>query len=66
MSFSSQVKDELNSLQIKGNCCKKAYIFGSLSAADVGDGKITVRLTAASTSGQHSHLLKSIYKIEPE
>ena len=66
MSFSSQVKDELNSLQIKGNCCKKAYIFGSLSAADVVEGKITVRLTEASTSEQLCHLLKSIYKIEPE
>ena len=30
MSFSKQVKDELNAIQIKGNCCKKAYIFGAL------------------------------------
>lgn len=66
MSFSSQVKDELNSLQIKGNCCKKAYILGSLASADVIDGQITVRLTETTASDQLCHLLKSIYKIEPQ
>lgn len=66
MSFSSQVKDELNSLQIKGNCCKKAYILGSLVSAEVTDGQITVRLTEATACDQFCHMLKSIYKIEPK
>ena len=66
MSFSSQVKDELNSLQIKGNCCKKAYIFGSLMSADISDGQILVKITERSTADQLCHLLKTIYKIEPE
>ncbi len=66
MSFSSQVKDELNSLQIKGNCCKKAYIFGTLASAEAVDGQITVKIADPFTAEQLCHLLKSIYKIEPE
>lgn len=66
MSFSSQVKDELNSIQIKGNCCKKAYIFGALTAADAVDGQITVKIADTATAEQLCHLLKAIYKIEPE
>ena len=66
MSFSSQVKEELNSLQIKGNCCKKAYIFGALLSAEIVDGMILLKLSDASTSDQLCHALKSIYKIEPE
>ena len=66
MSFSSQVKDELNSLQIKGNCCKKAYILGSLASAEAVDGIITVRFTESSTAELFRALLKTIYKIEPQ
>ncbi|MBE6684504.1 MAG: DNA-binding protein WhiA [Ruminococcaceae bacterium] len=66
MSFSSQVKDELNALAIKNNCCKKAYIFGvMLSASALGD-VISVKLTDESTAEQFCHFLKSIYNIEPE
>ena len=65
MSFSSQVKDELNSLQIKGNCCKKAYIFGALLSAENRDGIITVKISSPSTVEQLCLFLKSIYKIEP-
>lgn len=66
MSFSSQVKDELNTLQIKGNCCKKAYIFGSLLAAEITDGEILIKLTEDSAADQLCHLLKAIYKIDPQ
>ena len=66
MSFSSQVKEELNSLQIKGNCCKKAYILGALASAEISDGLISVRITDSSTVEQLCHYLKSIYKIEPD
>ena len=66
MSFSSQVKEELNSLQIKGNCCKKAYILGALASAEISDGFISVRITDSSTVEQLCHYLKSIYKIEPD
>lgn len=66
MSFSSQVKDELNSLPIKGNCCKKAYVFGALLSADVSDGDIVCRIADSATATQLCHFLKSIYKIEPQ
>ena len=66
MSFSSQVKEELNSSQIKGNCCKKAYILGALASAQIVDGQILVKFTDNSTAEQFCHMLKSIYKIEPE
>lgn len=66
MSFSSQVKDELNSLPIKGNCCKKAYILGSLASAEAVEGIITVRFTESSSAELFRTLLKTIYKIEPE
>lgn len=66
MSFSSNVKDELTSLQIKGNCCKKAYIFGALMSAEISDGRIICKLSDSSTSEQLCHFLKAIYKIEPE
>ena len=66
MSFSSQVKDELNSLPIKSNCCKKAYIFGVALSASVVDDFISVRLTNSSTAEQFCHFLKSIYNTEPE
>ena len=66
MSFSSQVKSELNALPIKGNCCKKAYIFGVAMSALVSNGSISVRLTDAATVEQLCHFLKTIYNVEPE
>ncbi len=66
MSFSSQVKEELNSLQIKGNCCKKAYILGALMSSSTLDGIIELKLSDKSTAEQLCHYLKSIFKIEPE
>lgn len=66
MSFSSQVKDELNQLQIKSNCCKKAYIFGAILAADFNDDLISLKITDLSTAEHFCKLLKTIYKIEPE
>lgn len=66
MSFSSQVKNELNALPIKSNCCKKAYIFGVVLSASVIDDFISVKLTDLSTAEQFCHFLKNIYNIEPE
>ena len=66
MSFSSQVKEELNSLQIKGNCCKKAYILGAMLSAELVGGEIVSTISDRATALQLCHFLKSIYKIEPE
>lgn len=66
MSFSKQVKEELNSIQIKSNCCKKAYLLGALLASDMRDGKITLKLSDAETAEKVVLLLKTIYKCDPE
>lgn len=66
MSFSKQIKEELNSLQIKGNCCKKAYLFGAMLASSVSDDKISLKLSDKDTADKVIFLLKTIYKCEPE
>ncbi|MBQ8408704.1 MAG: DNA-binding protein WhiA [Clostridia bacterium] len=67
MSFSSQVKDELNSIQIKNNCCKKAYILGVVLSAEVSDGNVlTLSIADRNTAEHFCQLLKTIYKVEPE
>ena len=66
ISFSSQVKEELNAISIKSNCCKKAYLFGTVMAAVKNDAKIRIRLADPSTLDEILFLLKAIYKIIPE
>ena len=66
MSFSTDVKNELNSLQIKGNCCKRSYIFGALMSAQYcEDGTIIIKLTDDSTTQKLCALLVTLYKITP-
>ncbi len=66
MSFSSEVKEELNSIHIKGNCCKKAYILGALMSAEADHGKIRLRPTDSSTAEKLIFLLHSVFNIKPE
>ena len=66
MSFSKQVKEELNALQIKSNCCKKAFLFGALISAEHDENnKISVKLSDTETAEKIVFLLGSIYKCEP-
>ncbi len=66
MSFSTQVKEELNYLQIKNNCCKKAYLFGALLSADISGHTITVRSCDTTTGEKITFLLNSLYKVTPK
>ena len=66
MSFSSEVKIELNALKIKSNCCKKAYLFGAMLFAERTDDGLSLTLTDDSTVEQVCYFLKTIYKIIPE
>lgn len=66
MSFSKQVKEELNSIQIKGNCCKKAYLFGAMLAANVTNDTICLKISDGETTEKVILLLKTIYKCEPK
>ena len=66
MSFSKQVKEELNALQIKSNCCKKACLFGALISAEHDENnRICVKLSDEATADKIVFLLGSIYKCEP-
>ncbi len=66
MSFSSEVKTELNAIKIKSNCCKKAYLLGASLFAEEYDGTLTLSLTDDSSVEQICYFLKTIYKIIPE
>lgn len=66
MSFSKQVKDELNSVQIKGNCCKKAYLFGSLLASQITDEVISLKISDSDTAQKIISLLGTLYKCVPD
>ena len=66
MSFSKQVKEELNAIQIKGNCCKRAYLFGALLSA-ISDGDIvSLKISDGDSAQKVIFLLGSIYKCTPE
>ena len=47
MSFSEQVKEELQALQIKSMCCRKAFLYGLLMGARVKGEQITFRIPEA-------------------
>ncbi len=65
MSFSKQVKNELNSIQIKGNCCKKSYLLGALMSSENTEGQISLRISDFDTAGKLVSLLKTLYKCTP-
>lgn len=56
MSFSNEVKNELRSLQIKMNCCRKAYLFGLLYGAESIDGE-RMRVTFTSCESAESAMV---------
>ncbi len=65
MSFSKQVKEELNSIQIKSNCCKKAYLLGALiSALQNENNKMKIQVSDEETAQKLTFLLNSIYKCD--
>ena len=65
MSFSKQVKEELNSIQIKGNCCKKAYLFGAFLSAENNCDTISLKISDGDSAQKIISLLGTIYKCTP-
>lgn len=47
MSFSEQVKEELQALQIKSVCCRKAFLYGLMIGARTEGEQITFRIPTA-------------------
>ena len=66
MSFSKQVKEELNGIQIKGNCCKKAYLFGALLSASNEGESISLKVSDDESAQKIISLLGTIYKCNPD
>ncbi len=66
MSFSTQIKEELNLIQIKGNCCKKAYLIGVLMSSELLDSGIKLTLSDRNTADKTVALLKTLYKCIPD
>ena len=66
MSFSKQVKEELNAIQIKGNCCKKSYLLGALLSATTDGENISLKISDTESAQKVIFLLGSIYKCTPE
>ena len=66
MSFSKEVKEELNAIQIKGNCCKKAFLLGALLSAGYVDDEISIKISDSLSAEKVISLLGIIYKCMPE
>ena len=64
MSFSNEVKDELLALQLKKNCCRKAFLFGLLINS-VRDKKNNFEVVCSDEkiADMTFELLQSLYKI---
>ena len=67
MSFSNEVKDELLALQLKKNCCRKAFLFGLL-VNSVRDKKnnFEVVYSDEKIADMTAEYLHSLYKITAE
>ena len=63
MSFSNEVKDELLALQLKKNCCKKAFLFGLLiNSVRDKNNNFEVLYSDETIADMTSELLHHLYK----
>lgn len=66
MSFSSEVKNILASLQVKRNCCRKALLFGLLAShSDFENQKISFSTDNEKVSSITSWAFRQVYGIIP-
>ena len=67
MSFVNNIKEEVCELQIKKNCCKKAFLLGLLINCKRCDSKnIEVEYLLESVADKTSELLRSLYSVQAE
>ena len=64
MSFSNEVKNELCSVAIKKNCCKKAFVLGALMSADISDDKIVLSVNNENHLKNLSELIKQVFRTD--
>ena len=56
MSYSEQVKEELQGLQIKSMCCRKAFLSGLLLGAQLAQNTVRIRLPASLSERARSEI----------
>ncbi len=66
MSFSSSIKEELNKLHIKNNCCKKSFLLGAMLSAEKDGDSISLKITDQPTVSHVTELLKTVFKTDPK
>ena len=67
MSFVNNIKNEILDLQIKKNCCKKAFLLGLLINASRYDSKnIEVEYLLEAAADKVSELIHSLYSLQVE
>lgn len=62
MSFSDDVKKELLGLKLKGNCCRRAFLFGALTVGELNGDKITLKITNPDTAEYVKECISSVLK----
>ena len=67
MSFVNNIKKEISELQIKKNCCKKAFLLGLLINCRIGSSNnIEVEYLLEAVADKASELLRSLYSVKTE
>ena len=62
MSFSDDVKKELLDSKLKGNCCRRAFLFGALMGAEDDGQKITLKISNLESAEYIKELIAGVLK----
>ena len=62
MSFSDDVKRELLDSKLKGNCCRRAFLFGALMGGELSGDKITLKISSPDTAEYVKECITHILK----
>lgn len=62
MSFSDDVKRELIESKLKGNCCRRAFLFGALMAGELRGERVTVKVSSDEVAEVLKDMIHQILK----
>lgn len=62
MSFSDDVKKELLDSKLKGNCCRRAFLFGALMGAEDDGERITLKISNLESAEYIKELIAGVLK----
>jgi DNA-binding protein WhiA len=71
MSYTSNIRDELCDLPVKGLCCRRAFIYGLIYSATVDEDSITADFSVIKDAAYHPHeqaerLIHTLFSREPK